>query len=872
MTKTNDPVFSPRIARKILYRLLPFDERESLIGDFDELFLDILKIHNRPAARLWYWGQVLLLLPRSVYDLMMWRMTMLKNYLKIAIRNMRRNKGYTFINISGLAIGLASCFFILLWVQNELSFDHFHENADRICRINIRLPRSSGDLVSAYSTSALGPTFKEEFPEVVEATRFKIVVDKKILVSYGNKNFLEEKFGIADPSIFKVFTFPFIKGNPETALSHPDSIVITENFSQKYFGGEEPLGKILTVEKEHKFIITGLIKNIPHHSHLQFDSLVPFTENIRTFMPVYGSPNSFSLHFFRNYLLLKEGTSLLDFSDKIHNYLIKRDPEDTVTLSLQPLTKIHLYSGHIRDLYPRGNIQYVTIFSLIGFFILMIACINFINLTTARAASRAKEVGIRKVIGAERKSLIRQFFGESLLYAFLALVLALGIVLVLHPLFVSLVGRHISLNFTQNLTLLGGISVITLAAAVLSGSYPALFLSSFKPVKVLKGVHGAEKGKKFFRRILVVSQFTIAIGLIITTSVIYMQFKYLQKKNLGFDKEHMVYFRMEGEMKKKHEIFREELLKNPGIAKATVTSSILTRGRYVTTIFNWQGKDPGIDATASQADYVSVDKHFIDAFGMEIVQGRNFSDDALKKPLSEIIINEAAFKIMNVESPLGLKADLMNNNFRGTIIGVVKDYNFKSLHNNITPLIMWVNPYLFKYMFLKIHPDNLIETLHFVEKKCREFEPQFPFEYHFLDEAFEQLYDAEAKMGKLFNGFTMLVLFIACLGLFGLASYTVESRTKEIGIRKILGASSPYIVGILSREFIGFIFLANIVAWPVSFFFMQNWLKNFAYKIHISILIFFAAGFAAVLISLLTVSYQTVKAASANPVDSLRYE
>jgi putative ABC transport system permease protein len=848
------------------------DEVEANLGDFLEIYTDFVEQGGLFQARFRFYAYLILSIPKYFKDTLSAEGTMLKNYLKIAFRNMRRNKTYTFINISGLAIGLASCFFILLWVQNELSYDRFHEKADRICRINIKLPRSTGDLVSAYSTSALGPTFKEEFPEVIEAARFKIVADKKILVKHGDKDFFEERFGIADPSIFKIFTFPFLKGNPEMALANPNSIVVTEDFAKKYFGTEDPLGKILTVEKEHEFIVTGLIKNTPYNSHLQFDSLVPFIENISTFMPVYGSPNSFDLHFFRNYLLLGEGVSIPEFSDKIHDYLLKRDPEDTVTLNLQPLKKIHLYSGQIRDLFPRGNIQYVYIFSLIGFFVLIIACINFINLSTARAGFRTKEVGIRKVIGAERSSLIRQFFGESLLYSLIALILALGIVFVLRPFFLSLVGKQILFDLPHNLTLLGGIFVITIAAGIFSGSYPALFLSSFKPVQVLRGVHGTGKGKKLFRRILVVSQFTIAIGLIISTTVIFIQFKYLQKRNLGFDKEHMVYFRLNGELMNKHELVREELLKNPGIGKATITSSILTSGRYVTTVFNWEGKDPGIDATASQADYVSVDENFIDAFGMEIAQGRNFSENALKKPMSEIIVNEAAFRMMGLESPLGLKADLTDRNFRGTIIGVVKDYHFRSLHDRITPLILWVNPWLFKYMFLKIHPDNLNETLRFVENKCREIEPQFPFEYHFLDDAFGNLYTAEARMGRLFNCFAVLVILIACLGLFGLASYTVESRTKEIGIRRVLGASIPTIAGILCKEFIVLIVLANIVAWPVSCYFLRGWLESFAYRIDMGILIFASSGLTAIFIALLTVSFQSIKAATSNPVDSLRYE
>jgi ABC-type antimicrobial peptide transport system permease subunit len=862
----------PRSAGWILSHLKNYEYDFSISGDFDEEFREIARRKGRFLAHLWYWWQVLYSVPAYLNLSILMGAVMFKNYMKTAFRNMKKHKGFAIINIAGLAIGLTICFFILLWVQHELSYDQYHKNAENIYRINIKIPTATGHRLTSYSAPAIGPALKEEYADVEKSTRFRIVSDKKILVKYGQKHFFEEKFGFADPDILDMFTVIFVKGDPKTALINPDSIVITEDFAKRYFGDDEPLGKILNVEKDHDFTVTGIIKNIPRNSHLRYDSLVPFEPNIQEFMRTYGYPKTFDIHFFRNYLLLQENTSPEEFGEKIYSFLNTKIEDSTYKLVLQPIKKIHLYSSHVRDLFSRGNIQYVYTFSLIGFLVLIIACINFINLTTARSGFRTKEVGVRKVIGAVKKDLVWQFFGESLLYTLFAFFLSGCLVLLFLPAFRSLIGNQISLELVKNWKLIGGIFAITITAGIISGSYPALFLSSFKPVKVLKGTFASTKGKGLFRKVLVVTQFVIAIGLINCTIIILFQFRYLQERNLGFDKNQMVYIRLHGELREKHEILRTELLKNPSIEHAAITSSILTQGRYVTTVFNWDGKDPEIENASSRADYVSVDENFIDTFGMELIQGRNFSPLAQKKPMQEIIINESTLKMMGVESPLGLGADLTDNDFRAKIIGVVKDYHFKSLHNEISPLVLWVNPWLFKYVFIKVNPENMNDTLKYAENKCRQIEPGFPFEYHFLDEAFGNLYTAEEKMGRVFNVFTILAIFIACLGLFGLSAFTAEVRTKEIGIRKILGASIPNIVKLISKEFVLLVSLSNIIAWPVVYYLMTKWLQNFAYQDTIHIWTFAASGFLILNIALFTVSFHSIRTATANPADSLRYE
>ncbi|MFC1477138.1 ABC transporter permease [candidate division KSB1 bacterium] len=782
-------------------------------------------------------------------------------------------KLYSAINILGMVTGFACCIFIFLWVHDELSFDRYHENADNLYRIIID-KQVDVKTLSSFSPSALGPDMQEEFPEILHNMRFRIRSNPpEVLVRYEDKAFYETRLAFTDPSIFEMFTFPFIQGDPTTALDQPNSIVITENFARKYFDDADPIGETMVVEGNLNMTVTGVIENVPGNCNLQFDALIQFNANSRAMMPVYGNPHTYGLYFFRTYLLLDENTSIDEFSEKIYEFMTEREISSRKVL-IQPITDIRLHSTEIAGNLDQGDVKYVYIFSITGILVLLIACLNYINLTTARSVQRAKEVGMRKVLGAVRMNLIKQFYAESILFTAVSLSVAFCIVWLLLPEFNELTGKGLRLNMTGNLTPFLSIAGIAVLAGILSGSYPALILSSFRPVVVLKGALGLGKSRGNSRKILVFVQFVIAVSLIICTLVIYGQFNYIQSYNLGFDKDQMVYIKLNGELNEKYDIVKSELMKNPNISGASVTSNLMTMHRYVTTIFNWDNMNPDIESGQRRADYVSIDPEFIDLFGLEIIQGRNFSETASQKPLSEIIINETALKMMQVDSPLGLKGDLISDpeNFRGTIVGVIKDYNFRSLHIDITPQILWINPSFYKYMFIKINSDNIQETLKYVESVVTDIESGFPFEYNFLNESFESLYLNEIRMSEFFRYFSILTIILACLGLFGLMSFVAESRTREIGIRKVYGASIWNILRLITGEFIMIVVASNLIAWPVAYYFMNNWLNNFAYKTNIDLWIFLLTGSFVLMLTILTVCMQAMRSAYANPVESLRYE
>jgi len=865
---------SPKLGGWLIGIIARYYRMSSLAGDFLEEFEETARSKGSLRAWLWYWGHLLKSIPVFLIDFIFWRFVMFRNYLKISIRNITKHRIHSAINILGLTVGLACCLFILLWVQDELSYDRFNKNLDNLYRVILEYPRGSQTTFTSYAAPAAAEWLKNNIPEVVESARFRIVANRpQILVKYGEKQYFEEKFGFGDAELFDLFTFPFLSGDPKTALSNPNSIVLSEDMASKYFGQEDPIGKVLNVENQFDFIVTGIMKNIPNNSHLQFDSLVPF-ENIESFMPEYGKfLHRHNLHFFRTYILVHEGASIPELKEKVSRYIATQFNEEYTSdykwrHHLQPVKEIHLHTRGMKDLMKRGDIRYIYIFSFTGILVLLIACINFMNLSTALSCKRAKEVGMRKVVGAHRLNLIGQFFGEAVFSSLLALIMALIIVFASQPAFNSLTGKQIALDISSHKLTFIGFLLIALVTGLLSGSYPAMYLSSIKPVKVLKGAVGLEKGKGFLRKAMVVTQFVIAICLIVCTLIIYNQYKYMRNINLGFDKEHIVYIKLNGNLKEKYQALKNELLQDAHIVNVASSSRILTNAIDWAGDFYWEGKDEQEERLSFSFSSVGYD--FIETFKMQIVQGRSFSKDILRKPNEEIIINEAAARFMNVASPVGLAANV--NNVKGTIIGVVKNYNFQSLHNEIKPLVLTIEPEAFQFMNIRIHPDNIRDTIRHIEKVCRTFEPGFPFEYHFLDEAFEILYKSEEQMSRLFNCLTVFAIFIACLGLFGLSLFIAESRFREIGIRKVLGASVPSLIELVSREFVVLVILANIIAWPVAYYVMNRWLQNFAYRASLSAGTFLLSGFLAFIVSLITVSFQSIKAATANPVDSLRYE
>jgi ABC-type antimicrobial peptide transport system permease subunit len=791
---------------------------------------------------------------------------MFLNYLKVTWRNIKRYKGYSSINIIGLAVGLACCILILLWVQDELSYDRFHANADDLYRAVTEYHKTEPATHYWPVCAPLAPALKEDYPEIIKATRFTRL-RRGQLVKYGEKSLLETQICLTDPDFFEMFTFPLLQGDPVRALSNPNSLVMTEEMATKYFDSEDPLGKTLNINNEYDFTVTGIMKNVPHNSHLKFDFLVPFIR-IEDFEQNWAVLDNWTLSGYATYVQLQKNTSLQELNHKIKDYIPKHASESKDLLYLQRLKDIHLYSSHIQfGIEGQGNIKYVYVFSVVALFILIIACINFMNLATARSSNRAKEVGLRKVVGARRPQLMGQFFCESVLMASLSLILAVVLVELFLPAFRNLSGKPLDSGFSSNINILLAIVVMTLITGFLSGTYPALFLSSLRPVKVLKGRLKTEGRGYLFRKILVVSQFSLSILLIICTVLVSNQVDYMKNRKLGLDKEQVVYFPIRSELVEKYDPLKIELLKSTGIRNVAASSNIPTYGVILTLDYiTWEGKDPE-DIKVLNATSTGYD--FIETLNMEMIEGRSFSEE-YPSDENAVVINETARKRIGMEDPVGKR--LMLRDIELQIIGIVKDYHFRSLHSEIEPLLLINDPSLYRYILIKLDSGNIPSTLANIESTWKTFFPDTPFEYHFLDEAYGKLYRTEQRMSTLFNYFTGLAIFISCLGLFGLASFMAEKRTKEIGIRKILGASVSGVVILLNKEFIKWVLIANIVAWPVAYYAMFKWLQGFAYRTNMEVWSFALAALAAFAIAVVTVSFQSIKAASANPADSLRYE
>ncbi len=785
---------------------------------------------------------------------------MIRSYLKVALRNIARHKGYSFINITGLAIGMACCILILLWVQDELSFDRFHENAGDIYRVVQDINFADHSTTWAISQGPLGPALRDDFPEIANMVRF---TNRGMRLTYEDKIF-DEVLGMADGSIFEVFTFPLLRGDPATALVDPFSLVITEEMARKYFGEQDPMGKVLNADGRFDFKVTGILKEVPRNSHIRFDFLVPF---------IFGRELNYTVDRWGNsqfttYVQLQRGLPANEVISKIARYLDDKPTiEKDAALNLQPLTGIHLFSHYEFD-FASGDITYVTIFSLVAFFILLIACINFMNLTTARSANRAREVGMRKVAGAYRSDLIRQFFGESMLLACVAFCLALGLVRLLLGAFNTLSAKELTLGISSNGWLWLGFLGIALLTGFISGTYPALFLSGFQPVRVLKGSVQPGAKSSAFRKFLVVFQFSLTILLLICTLVVYRQLDYMQNKKLGYDKEHLVYMSIRGQMREQFDAVKQELLSHPNILAVTASANVPTYGySFSNSLWRWEGQDPD-EEILMRASFVDVD--FLETLGIELLAGRDFSREFSTDQDAAVAVNEAAARAMGMEDPVGRRLSLGER--ESTIVGLVKDYHFRSLRQEIDPLILIFSPPSSRVLFVRLKGEDMPQSLAHIEEVWNTFSPGFDFRYRFMDEALDLLYRAEQRTGTIFRIFTLLAVSISCLGLFGLASYIAEQRTKEIGIRKVLGATVSHIVFLLSRDFTKWVMVANLIAWPVAYYAMRVWLQGFAYRIPLPWWVFGLSALLALVIALLTVSYQSVRAAVSNPVDALKYE
>ncbi len=803
---------------------------------------------------------------------------MLRNYVKIAWRNLVRYKGYTAINIVGLAIGMACCLVIFLFVRDELQYDRFHTKADRIFRITNQLSSEGRQLQMARTPPAYGPTLKRAFPAVEQSVRI-FEFGSKELVRYADKKFTEPDILLADSTFFEVFSFPLVQGDPARALREPNSLVVTETTARKYFGNQNPMGKLLTVSGTLKFKVTGVMQDIPAQSHLKASMIGSFGAMREIVEP--KRLESWGWQQFYTYVVLAKNQSPAPLQANLAAFLKQNAPTEVGENSyqLQPLADIHLRSSDIEyDIARKGDIRYVYAFAVVALFTLLIACFNFMNLSTARSARRAKEVGLRKAVGAGRSQLIGQFLGESVLQTGIALVLALLLTLALLPLINDWTGKALTFGTLINLPFVAALVGVGLLVGLLAGSYPAFVLSAFRPVKVLKGEVGGTGQGAFLRKNLVVVQFTVSTILIIGAGVVFYQMRYIQQKNLGFTKEQLVSLPLlNNTMLRDIATIKAELLRNPAITGATACYGV-PGGRFAGESVQIPGRPKGFST-----NMFIVDHDYIPTMGMTMVAGRSFSP-AFGTDVGEgFVVNETAVRELGWGTPANAigkaihwqhwepptPADSIK---KGRVIGVVKDFNYKTIHQKIEPLVLQIVPTQYGSLVVRIRPDKTTAALDALQAKWQALAGEWPFEYQFLDVQFADQYRTEQVFSSVFTLFTGLSLFITCLGLFGLATFTAEQRTKEIGVRKVLGASVASIVGLLSKDFLKLVLIAIIVASPLSWWAMNQWLQGFAYKIDIEWWMFALAGLLAVGIALLTVSFQSVKAALMDPVKSLRSE
>jgi putative ABC transport system permease protein len=814
---------------------------------------------------------------------------MLKNYLRIAFRNLTKYKFISFINLFGLTVGLACCLLILTYILHETSYDKYNRQAGRIYRVTRSFNNKDG-IVSLHLGAVappFGPLLQNDFPDIQKTTRLLPMGNAPM--RYEDKIFNEKELFCADTNFFSIFDVPVLKGNPQTALADPFSILLTPDLARKYFGDTDPMGKVIRMNNQYNLKVTGIFQPFPSAAHLHPRVLISF--NTLKDSAIYGENNlltNWGNNAFYTYLLLPEHYPVRSMEAQFPAFLDRRmhfpgEPagfkaSKGTRLFLQPLTDIHLRSHLDEEIEENGDSSRVTIFGAIALFILLIACINYMNLSTARSALRAKEIGIRKVSGAVRQEIIVQFLSESILLSCLALLLAGALAWLTLPALNSVTGLELSVQSLLTARVLVPLLLTPLVVGVLSGLYPAIFLSSFQPSKVLKGLFKAGSGNISFRKVLVVTQFAISIVLLISTAIVFQQLHYMQNTSLGFDKDHIVTLRYNNGLDKTYESFRNQLLQDSHIRQAT-RSSRIPSGRLLDEQGASTESGDSLRPVTADIKYLAVDHDFLSAYGIPIVAGRDFSRSYATDTTS-YLLNVAATKALGIKTP----QEMIGKNFayagvKGKVIGVMRDFNFESMHQAIVPLIMVMPPASqagnsFGNISIKIagNKDNIAGALAHLEKTWRQYLPEVPFEYTFLDEHFEELYQSEQRQGTLFTVFSGIAIFIACLGLLGLSAFSISQRLKEIGIRKVLGASTSGIVTLLSLDFLKLVAFAALIAFPIAWYAMHNWLRDFAYRIPIEWWVFAIAGILAATVALATICFQAVKAALANPVKSLRSE
>ncbi len=790
---------------------------------------------------------------------------MFKSFLRLTLRNILKHKGFAFINIAGLAIGLAASLLIILWIQDELSYERFNSNAENIYRVEEDQFYSGERYHVTVTPHPCGPVWKEKIPEIREQTRINRL--PRILFRQEEKVFFESSIIAADSGLFKVFTMPLVLGDPETVLNSPHSIVLTEKLASKYFGETNPLGKTITIENKLQFMITGVIKDLPRNSIFTFEGVIPYS-----FLYEIGAvDNSWGNNSILTFLLLEKGSDTDAVNKKLTDVVLEYLPQTPTKYLLFPLLDIHLHAQFGFEI-SKGPVIVVYIFTLIAVFVLLIACFNFINLSTAKASGRSKEIGIKKVTGASQKTLIVQFMVESLFLVSIAMLFTLLMVGLAMPLFNNISGKNFNLHDLFQFRFIISVIIVGFAAGLISGIYPALYLSSFKPVSVLKGETVSGKGNGRLRQILVIVQFTLSILIAVTAVFLYLQLKHLQNKDLGFDKENLICIPMIGDMKPKYCSLKEELLKEILIQGVTAARSNPVRIGSNSGGADWEGKDPEKRVLIGTN---AVDYDYLETMKMELKSGRNFSrefpSDLAADTTGNFLVNEEVVKIMGVDDAVGKSFRFMG--IRGRIVGVLKNFHFKGADQPIEPVAFALTgtDYL-SFILIRLAPGNIPEGLKTAETVWKNVLPEYPFDYFFIDEDYDNLFRTQLRLTQLLKCFTILAVIIACLGLYGLSAYSTERRTNEIGIRKVMGAGTMTILYTMVREFILLILISLVIALPTGWIIVENLLKQFASRIELNIPVFAGIAAGAIVIALITVSFQAFKASLINPAEALKVE
>jgi len=859
----------PKLAEWILNHLARAGDERSLLGDLKEEFEEICHEEGFPDARKWYWRHLFRSAFSFIFFHLYWSLAMITNNMRIAFRIIKRQKGYSFINIIGLAVGLATFLIIFLFVQWELSYDRHHQNADSIYRVAQKFHGHdhAGKDKIALTPFPLGETMVVSFPEVVSSVR--IVRRNDIKISIQENGYFENMVFFADPDFFKLFTFLFVSGKSETALNDPNSIVISERMKERYFGSQDALGKIIRLDETYDLKVTGVMMDMPKNGHFVTDIVIP--------LETYGLMRNQNFNEWRGgsgytYILLTEEASPIElekkFPELVEKYIAsggghRRD------LFLQPLTKIHLNPNLDAELATTIDVMTLYLFGTVAVLILFIACINYMNLTTARSSQRMKEVGIRKVVGARRQQLIRQFFSEALLFTCLAFLLSFIFIALVLPVFNRFVERELSIKHLLQIRFIIWMVCLVVLVGFMAGSYPALLLSRFRPILILKSAHLKGSRKLTLRSVLVILQFAISIVLIVCTLTVRDQLRFIQHHDVGYARDQIVVISInDPKVRENLETIKTELKRNPNVLNASSSTYLPSSIRDQSSL-NWPGREEDLEI----GTYVgNIDYDYVDLFELKIVQGRNVSRDFQTDAGGAFLLNETAVRSLGWEMPIGKELIHWDGN-KGRLVGVLKDFNFHSLHREIECLYLYLEPTVRNYhLSVKIRGSHIPETVEDLKDYMAQFSSRYPFEYRFFDDIFNSAYRTELRLEQIFIIFACIAIFIACLGLLGLAAFAANQRTKEIGIRKVVGAPVSSILFLLSKEFVKWVLIANIIGWPVAWFAMNRWLQDFEYRTQLSPDLFILSTIMVLLIAMGTISYQAVKAAKTNPVEALKYE